>query len=564
MYRLLCLFGALISPSVTLADPPVNDECENAIAITGEGIFPFDSTGATASDPPVTDCERTYGLSNGLDADIWFAWTPERSTYYTIDTCGQTTLDTRIAVSWYEYCPPDPGGDCNDDGCLFQSRLTVGAGPFGSTLIRIGTYPGGNGGTGTFRITLARDYPDTDPSPDPNELGCPSPAQPSPGEALETCNARDHWDAHNSTRTQFVVADEFVPEEDGELTGVCWWGTYLRDGEECPRDLVDFFEITYYADDCGGPGEVIAGPFSQEDVTMEVIGPFETYESFPNGAFEYQYTARHDPIEVRVGEVYWISITNSYYNRCSWYWETALGNSGHAVQFDEASDTSASVRSDMAFCFRLVETDGPPCFPPPPNDDCADALPLGEETVSFDTSGATTDGPENVLHIQHPRTCYFGLSDEQVHKDVWYDVTVPCTSSLRLDACDSSFDTKLAVYEGAACPSTSPAAACNDDACGGELARQSQLFVDVQEGGEYKLRVGGFNDDWGTGRLTLSFGPRSRTSLSDFALFANCFMGTNCLPLDFAELCCTFQDFDADGQVDAADYPLFRASLAGP
>jgi len=561
MIRSALFILALAGANDPIIATPPNDECENAIPISGEGIFPFDSTGASALVPSDFSCLHSNSAERGFAADVWYKWTSHSYGYVIVDTCGQTTMDTKLA--YYDSCDSNPY-ECDDDGCLHQSRLEVYYTSPGEELwIHLGTQPGLAGGTGTFRIQ----YGEPPEAPSPSELGCPSPAQPSPSEALETCNARDRWDAQNSTRTQFVVADEFVPEVDGVLTGVCWWGTYLRDGEPCERDLVDFIEITYYADDCGAPGEIIAGPFSQEDVTMEVIGPIETYESFSNGAFEYQYSARHDPVSLRGGEVYWISITNSYYNNCAWFWENALGSDGHAIQIDDRADATATVRADLAFCFRLVESNGPVCFPPPDNDDCADAVPLTIDGASFDTSGATTDGPVNDLSIQPPpRLCYFGLSDEQVHKDIWYDVIAPCSSSLRLGLCDSSFDTKIAVYEGSECPTNVAAIACNDDACGGDSARQAQLHLDVRAGDAYKVRIGGFNGDWGVGVLTLDYGPRSQTSLEDFAAFARCFTGPcETGPCNFSgEPCCSFHDFDADSDVDHDDYARFHAVFTGP
>ncbi len=560
---------ALAGANEPIAATPPNDECENAIPITGEGIFPFDSSGATGLHESDWNCWYNAPTPDPHFAnDVWFRWAsvcPGYFSYLTVDTCGQTTVDTKLGLYSMHGLPCEQKAldACDDDACYYQSRVTYDVRPGDDILIQIATQPGMAGGTGTFRIKCE---PGPEP-PDPQNWSCPSPAQPSPSEALDICNARDHWDAQNSTRGQYVVADEFVPDADGVLTGVCWWGTYLRDGEPCDRDLVDFIEITYYADDCGAPGEIIAGPFSQEDVTMDVFGPIETYESFPNGAFEYQYSALHDPVSLKGGEVYWISITNSYFNNCAWFWENALGSDGHAIQIDDRLDAMAVVRADLAFCFRLVERNGPVCFPPPDNDDCADAVPLTIAGASFDTSGATTDGPVNDLFNQpFPRLCYFGLSDEQVHKDIWYDVVPPCTSGLRLGLCDSSFDTKVAVYEGSECPINVPAIACNDDACGEEWARQSELLLDVRGGAAYKVRVGSFNGDWGTGVLTFEYTPLSQTSLEDFAAFARCFTGScEKEPCVFpAEPCCSFQDFDADSDVDHDDYARFNAILSGP
>jgi hypothetical protein len=564
MNRSVLLILALAGANEPISATPPNDDCVNAIPISGEGVFSFDSTGATTVDPPPTSCSYSFALAgNGFAADVWFCWTAECTGDVTVDTCGGTTVDTKLAVYDECVCPPDVLEGCDDDGCLFQSRVSLFAVSGQTYLIRIGTQPGLGGGMGTFRIACEPPFPPPDGVPN-----CPCSGNTNPRQAFDTCNARDRWDAYNSTRGQFEIVDEFVPDYDGHLDGLCWWGTYARNGEPCERGLVDFFEITYYADDCGAPGPIIAGPFSQEDVTMEVIGPIETYESFPNGAFEYQYSARHDPLPVVTGAVYWIAVSNSNYNNCAWYWETALGAGGHAIQLDDADHASAVVRADLAFCFRLVESNGPVCFPPPSNDDCADALPLAFDDVSFDTIGATTDGPVNVpVYGAHPPPCDFALGDEQVHKDVWFDLEAPCSGTLRIGLCDSAFDTKLAVYEGADCPPTDQAIACNDDACGSDLARQSQVLVAVTERGRYKVRVGGYAGAWGTGTLSVAYAAPVRATLSDFARFARCFTGPcRTAPCDLLPGggCCITQDFDGDGDVDGEDYAAFHAVLTGP
>jgi hypothetical protein len=553
---------ALVASNDAIAATPPNDECVNAIAISGEGAFPFDSTGATASEGPVDYCDHSY-VSGGLefDADVWYRWRSASYGYWTVDTCGGTTVDTKVAL--YFTCSDVEHGqlECDDDGCQFQSRMEIHYSvPGDEFLIRIGTQPGLQGGRGTFRITLG-EPPLRPPAPNcygPNNVDSP----------FSSCSPRSRWDALNSTRTQHVVVDDFTPEMDGFISTVCWSGAYLGEDGECERDLVDFFEVTYYADDCGAPGEIIAGPFSQEDVTITVDGPFPTYESFPNGAREFEYSTKHDSVPVRAGETYWIGISNSYYNRCAWFWETALTTTGYAIQIDDRADSMEVVRSDMAFCFNIGHVGSPVCSAPPSNDDCADALPLAFDGLSFDTIGATTDGPVNVpVYGAHPPPCDFPLGDEQVHKDVWNDLEARCSGTLRIGLCDSAFDTKLAVYEGADCPPTDQAITCNDDACGGELARQSQVFVAATEGGMYKVRVGGYAGAWGTGTLSVAYAAPVRATLSDFARFARCFTGpcrTALCDLLPGGSCCITQDFDGDGDVDGEDYAAFHAALTGP
>lgn len=132
-----------------------------------------------------------------------------------------------------------------------------------------------------------------------------------------------------------------------------------------------------------------------------------------------------------------------------------------------------------------------------PNDDCANALVVGDGSFAFDTTGATTDGPAE------PGLCT-SFSDTQVGSDIWYRYVASCTGDATLSLCASSYDTKLAVYAGAACPSSSAAIACNDDACGGGQNLQSRIVFPVVAGNSYLIRVGGYNGATGAGTLAIS------------------------------------------------------------
>lgn len=118
----------------------------------------------------------------------------------------------------------------------------------------------------------------------------------------------------------------------------------------------------------------------------------------------------------------------------------------------------------------------------PVNDQCQDAMPITDETLSVDTTNATTDG----------------AGECPVTRDIWYRYTASCTGNIIVSLCGSDYDTALAVYDADACPPTGPLA-CNGDFC--ELA--SQVTVAVQMGQEYLVRVGGFKDHSGTGTLTI-------------------------------------------------------------
>ena len=108
--------------------------------------------------------------------------------------------------------------------------------------------------------------------------------------------------------------------------------------------------------------------------------------------------------------------------------------------------------------------------------------------------GATTDGPDE------PNACNF-LGDTQVQSDVWYSYTASCTGEATVSLCGSSYDTKLAIYDGTSgCPTVESAIACNEDFCG----RQSEVTFLVMAGTEYLLRIGGFAGEQGDGILDIS------------------------------------------------------------
>ncbi|MCP3905827.1 MAG: hypothetical protein GY715_19555 [Planctomycetes bacterium] len=128
---------------------------------------------------------------------------------------------------------------------------------------------------------------------------------------------------------------------------------------------------------------------------------------------------------------------------------------------------------------------------PPPNDDCQNATPIGEETVAFTTFGASTDGPIE------PQLCNSD-GDDDIGGDIWFSFTAPCGGQFTASLCGSDYDTRLGVYNS--CPTGSlQIIACSDDFCG----EQSQVNF-VGFGGEFLIRVGGYLGEKGTGTLSLS------------------------------------------------------------
>ncbi len=130
-----------------------NNDCANATMISGDGVQIFDNSAATMDGPTDADCP---GFADGVDNDVWFMWTAEKTGPATVSTCGQTDVNTRLAVYAGSECATSPLVACGDAGCGFgasQAQAAFAAVEGQQYLIRIGTPPAFAGGFGTFTIT---------------------------------------------------------------------------------------------------------------------------------------------------------------------------------------------------------------------------------------------------------------------------------------------------------------------------------------------------------------------------------------------------------------------------
>lgn len=139
----------------------------------------------------------------------------------------------------------------------------------------------------------------------------------------------------------------------------------------------------------------------------------------------------------------------------------------------------------------LLPPDGP-CGSTPNNCTAPTAIPGG--TTWFSNVGATTDGPNE------PIACdFFGYT--QVGSDIWFCYTATCNEVVVASLCGSDYDTKMAVYDGCACPSAGPIG-CSDDDCG-QMGSGSRVVFPVLAGASYMIRVGGYQGRQGDGLITL-------------------------------------------------------------
>ena len=127
---------------------------------------------------------------------------------------------------------------------------------------------------------------------------------------------------------------------------------------------------------------------------------------------------------------------------------------------------------------------------PPPNDECVNAVPIGEVAdFAFDTSGATTSG----------------IGTHNIYNDIWYCYTATCNGQVIVDLCGpDTWDTKIAVWEGCACPPVVELAYNDDSGPGCSGVRSSVEFV-ATAGSSYLIQVGAYSSSGrGPGDLSVT------------------------------------------------------------
>lgn len=156
---------------------------------------------------------------------------------------------------------------------------------------------------------------------------------------------------------------------------------------------------------------------------------------------------------------------------------------------------SSSINAIIAY--RNAVSCLPNCTDPPANDDCQSTQVVLEGATPFDNIDATTDGPAEP-------SCAFG-GDSQIQRDVWFGHVAQCTGELTISLCDSTFATKIAVYDFP-CPTQSGTVlACDTISC--PTNNRSQITIPVTAGQALRIRVGGLNGAQGQGILNIHCEP---------------------------------------------------------
>jgi len=141
--------------------PPINDNCNAPISITGPGVYPFDNRLATTGTEGQTEPSCLSFGSTAIFKDAWWTYNPTVTGTVTFSTCSQVTPgtgDTRIAAYAGIGCPTAAAIGCNDDNaaCTAQnlsSLLTVSVTCGVPITMQLGSFAAAVSLLGTFTVT---------------------------------------------------------------------------------------------------------------------------------------------------------------------------------------------------------------------------------------------------------------------------------------------------------------------------------------------------------------------------------------------------------------------------
>ena len=161
-------FGAATTYSGTFTigpppPPPTNDDCATPTVITGSGLVPVNTALATTGTAGQTEALCNFYNFTAIYKDVWYDWTPSMTGLVTVTTCGQMSIDTRLAAYAGSGCPAAGSAiACNDDegypptaNCpayIFSSTITFNAVCGQHYMIQLGTYSATGSAVGNFSI----------------------------------------------------------------------------------------------------------------------------------------------------------------------------------------------------------------------------------------------------------------------------------------------------------------------------------------------------------------------------------------------------------------------------
>ncbi|MBT6165151.1 MAG: choice-of-anchor B family protein [Phycisphaerae bacterium] len=159
------------------------------------------------------------------------------------------------------------------------------------------------------------------------------------------------------------------------------------------------------------------------------------------------------------------------------------------LSFNTCSEQDGTYYGDESLC---SDTNCPGA-----GDECSTAMVAQLGANSYETNSATPSSPEP--DDSQCEGTYMNWANSQ---DIWFVWVAEYTGTVHFTTCeDSSFDTSMALYEGAC----NNQVACNGDGNGdnGCQSYYSAIDFNVQKGSNYYIRIGGWEGATGSGVLTI-------------------------------------------------------------
>jgi hypothetical protein len=141
--------------TLNVVQAPTPDTCFMPATITGAGPHSFDNSVATTGTERQSNASCQFSGQTAIANDVWYRWTAPLTATYSLNTCGQTSMDSKIAVYYGADCPPASPIACNDDACGLQTNVCFDTTAGHNYTIQLGNSVNGAPGSGTFTLVPA-------------------------------------------------------------------------------------------------------------------------------------------------------------------------------------------------------------------------------------------------------------------------------------------------------------------------------------------------------------------------------------------------------------------------
>jgi hypothetical protein len=529
-----------------------NDDCACATDIAGDGSFAFDTSGATTGAEGQANAACNFFGQTSMNDDVWFSWTAGSSGDATITLCNASG-DTKLAVYDGDVCPTAEPIACNDDSCGLLSEVLVPVTAGNVYYIQVANFSAGGGANGNLDISTAGGGCTTD-----DDCDCATAISGDGSFAFDTSN---HTTSANQDCTSIGLDKwyRWTAGSDGDVTfDLCGSSFDTKLALHADGSCGGGGCIGSNDDSCGLQSSVTLNGVLSGDTVRVQVGGYGTNSgtgtlnintaggcSAPgnddcatpdaiagDGSFAFDTVCATNGAEGQanaacdffgqpdMNDDVWFAWTagvtgDAVVSLCANSGDTKL-----AVYDGAVCPTAEPIACNDDSCGLLSEVLVPvtagnvygiqvanfssgggangvldinTSVSGPANDECTAAEVVGDGTYPFDSTFATT-GAEGQANAECD---FFGTT--AIENDLWYEYTSAVNGILVATVCSQTgVDTKMAMYDGAGCPTGAPIA-CNDDDCG----LQSTVYGNVVAGQTYTLQLGTFpGSSGGAGTVT--------------------------------------------------------------